>query len=210
MRIPYGLDRLPRDWGARCVEVGDEPLRLNSAPVPADVMPLVAGDHAARVAAAAAWLESQCGDYAPLRRQLIAGYLRWAAAQIEAHREALAERLKPYEGLYAPEDFLWSALRPLPRGWVPVDGSYLPADVVFWDGTRSIAIELGSRETERQNALIAAGAAVCRMEPGTLALPEGFHRFWLGQVLPSSPFRRPTPSRPPRAERELQRHLQYV
>ena len=56
----------------RCVEVGDEPLRLNSEPVPADAMPLATGDHAARVAAAIEWLGGQCGDYAPLRRQFIA------------------------------------------------------------------------------------------------------------------------------------------
>ena len=69
LRIPYGLDRLPRDLSLRCVEVGDEALRLNSEPVPADAMPLIIGDHTARVVAATSWLEGLCGDYAPLRRQ---------------------------------------------------------------------------------------------------------------------------------------------
>ena len=88
----------------------------------------------------------------------------------------LAERVKPYDGLYAPEDFLWSALRPLPRGWVPVGDALLPADMVFWDGARAIAIELAARETEKQKALAAAGVSVCRIEPGM------FDR--LGDVLP--------------------------
>ena len=58
------------------MEVGDEPLRLNSEPVPADAMPLAIGDHAARVRRRIAWLVSLCGDYAPLRRQFIAAYFR--------------------------------------------------------------------------------------------------------------------------------------
>ena len=90
----------------------------------------------------------------------------------------LAERVKPYDGLYAPEDFLWSAPRPLPRGWVPMGDALLPADMVFWDGARAIAIELSARETEKQKALAAAGVSVCRIEPGM------FDR--LGEVLPST------------------------
>jgi hypothetical protein len=207
LRLPFGLDRLPRsmaldDPRLPCAEAGNEPLRLNSEPVPADAMPLVIGDHAARVAAAIDWLESLCGDYAPLRRQFIAAYFRFIAAQIEVNRAALAERLKLYDGLFAPEDFLWSALRPLPRGWVPAGGQLLPADMVFWDGTQALAVELSVRDTDRQRALIAAGATVCRIEPNALSgdaeqlgqiLPASFQRFWERDVLPSSPFRRAIP-----------------
>ncbi len=158
-------------------------------------MPLTIGDHAARVAAATAWLESQCGDYAPLRRQFIAAYFHVIATQIEVHREELAERAKPYDGLYAPEDWVWSALRPLPRGWVPTPDRLLPADVVFWDGTQVVAFELAARETEKQKALHAAGIAVYRVAPSAFdrlaeALPDNFLRFWNVQSLPCSPFRR--------------------
>ena len=132
-------------------------------------MPLAIGDHEARVAAAAAWLVSLCGDYAPLQRQFIASYFAFIAAHLDAHRAELAERVRPYDGLYAPDDFIWSAMRPLPRGWVPVDGQLLPADMVFWDGTQAVAIELSARETERQKLLRAAGVAVRRIEPGVLA-----------------------------------------
>jgi hypothetical protein len=201
LRIPYGLDRLPRDPSLRCAEVGDEALRLNSEPVPADAMPLAIGDHAARVAAAIVWLEAQCGDYAPLRRQFIAAYFRCIAAETEVRRGELAERLKPYDGLFAPEDFLWSALRPLPRGWVPAADRWLPADVVFWDGERAIAIEIAARETDRQKALHTAGIDVRRIEPGMFGrlhgvLPPNFLRFFECQTLPSSPFRRLIPSPP--------------
>jgi hypothetical protein len=198
LRIPYGLDRLPRDVTLRCVEVGSEPLQLNSDQVPADAMPLAIGDHAARVTAAQTWLEGQCGDYAPLRRQFIAAYFCCLAAEIEAHREELTERLKPYDGLYAPDDFLWSALRPLPRGWVPAGEALLPADMVFWDGVRAVAIELSARETEKQRVLAAAGVSVCRIEPVTFdrlgdVLPDMLRHFWRNQALPSSPFRRAIP-----------------
>jgi len=177
------------------VEVGDQPLRLNSEPVPADAMPPATGDHAARVAAAAAWLESQCGDYAPLRRQFIAAYFRFLAAQIGTCRNALAERVKPYDGLFAPEDFLWSALRPLPRGWVATGSGKLPADFVFWDGTQAIAVEVAMRDTDKQRALLGASVATYRIAPDAFGrlgeiLPEQFSFGWVAQILPASPFRR--------------------
>jgi hypothetical protein len=201
LRIPFGLDRLPRsialdDPRLRCAVVGDEKLRLNSEPVPADAMPLAIGDHAARVAAAIEWLTGLCGDYAPLRRQFIGSYFSFVAAHLGAHRDELAERVKRYDGLYAPEDFLWSALRPLPRGWVPVADALFPADVVFWDGAQVVAIELSARETEKQRALAAAGVVVYRIEADAELddiMPDNFRRFWEGQSLPSSPFRRPIP-----------------
>ncbi len=71
---PIRPGSLPRDPTLRSVEVTDRPLRLNTEPMPADAMPLATGDHAARVAAALAWLEGLCGDYAPLRRQFVAAY----------------------------------------------------------------------------------------------------------------------------------------
>ena len=160
-------------------------------------MPLVIGDHAARVAAAIDWLTGLCGDYAPLRRQFIAAYFSYIATQLDAHRADLVERLNPNDGLYEPDDFLWSALMPLPRGWVPAGDRLLPADIVFWDGTQPIAIEISPRTTARQSALDAAGVLVLRIEPATMnvcpSLPESFQRFWQDQLLPSSPFRRPIP-----------------
>ena len=191
--IPYALDRLPRDPSLRSVVVGDEPLRLNSEPVPPDAMPLIAADHAARVTAALDWLNSQCGDYAPLRRQFISGYFTFIATEIAAHRQEIAAQLAPYDGLYQPDDMTWSALRPLPRGWVPAGDRWLPADIVFWDGTQPIAIELGTRETEREKALTTVGVHVLRVDPGALALADIFQGFWRQSGLPSSPFRRLIP-----------------
>lgn len=157
-------------------------------------MPLVMSDHAARVAAAIEWLHGQCGDYAPMRRQFITSYFALIAAEIDAHRREIAERLAPYDGLYQPDDLTWSALRPLPRGWVSVGDQQLSADMVFWDGMQPIAIELGPRETQRERALADVGILVHRFEPNALQLPGMFQCFWQQSTLPSSPFRRLIPA----------------
>ena len=104
--------------------------------------------------------------------------------------------LQRYDGLYAPEDWLWSALRPLPRAWLPTASGMVPADVAFWDGAQVIAVDFDGK-------LQAEGLAICRVTPAVLAgeplsllrlLPQSFRCFWRGQTLPVSPFRQPIPS----------------
>ncbi len=210
-RIPFGLDRLPRLIGLDnprlpTAPAGPTPLRLNTEPMLPAAMPEATGDHAARVAAAVGWLVSLCGDYAPLRRRFISTYFAVLAAEIDAHRSALVKDLASFDGLYTPDDWLWSAPRPLPRAWLPSGapsdpGGMLPAEIAFWDGAQPVAIELSARDTPRQAALQAAGVRVLRIAPETLAepaavgalLPAPFHMFWRGQTLPASPFRRPPP-----------------
>lgn len=203
LRIAYGLDRLPRtlrldDPRLPAVPARDAPLRLNTEPVPPAAMPDVIGDHTARVMAMGAWLQGQCGDYAPLRQRFITAYLACVAAEIAAHRTALVEVLRRYDGLYAPEDFLWSAPRPLPRAWLPAGDAPVFAEIAFWDGEAPLAIELSARETPRQAALQAAGIAVVRLEPEALddlpaRLPALVRGSWRGETLPMSPFRREIP-----------------
>jgi hypothetical protein len=206
MRIPFGLDRLPRsinldDPRLPTAPAGIDALRLNTEPLPQAAMPEVIGNHTARVAAALDWLVSLCGDYAKPRRRFIATYFAFLTAQIAAHRAALAENLARYDGLYTPDDWIWSAPRPLPRAWLPGPDGMLPAEIVFWEGTQPLAVEFAARDTPRQAALKAAGVKVLRIGPDTLAEPEAlgavlpapFHVFWRGLVLPASPFRRPIP-----------------
>ena len=203
LRIPYGLDRLPRalpldDPRLPAVSVGDAPLRLNTEPVPPAAMPDVMGDHAAQVATMTAWVQGLCGDYAPLRQRFITAYIACVAAEIATHRAALAGALRRYDGLYAPEDFLWSAPRPLPRAWLPVGNERVFAEVAFWVGGKPLAIELSARETPRQVALPAAGIALVRLAPEALddlpaRLPGLVQGFWRGETLPMSPFRRVIP-----------------
>jgi hypothetical protein len=190
MRIPFGLDHLPRrlaldDTRLRGVTVDPAPLRLNTEPLPPDALVAVA-DHAARVAAAVAWLHDLCGDYAPPRRQFIIAYFDFLSAHIAEHRAQLAEALARYDGLYAPSDWFWSALRPLPRAWLPAGDRLLPADIAFWDGAQLLAFE---RDSRRRSALHEAGIAII---DSIDELPDSFRSFWRDQTLPMSPFRRPS------------------
>ncbi len=205
-RIPFGLDRLPQSIGSDDARLPTAPagtllLRLNTEPLPQTAMPEAANDHAARVAAAIDWLASLCGDYALLRRRFITTYFAFLAAQLDAHRTTLVAQLARYDGLYTPDDFLWSAPRPLPRAWLPGTAGPIPAEIAFWDGMQPLAIELSARDTQRRAALRAAGLPVLQVAPDVLAdpamlgalLPAPFHAFWRGQTLPASPFRRKIP-----------------
>jgi hypothetical protein len=205
-RIPFGLDRLPRsisidDPRLPTAPVGPSPLRLNTEPLPQDVMPEATTHHAARIAAAIDWLVSLCGDYAPARRRFVTIYLAFLAAQLDTHRATLDAELARYDGLYAVDDWLWSAPRPLPRAWLDGPDGLIPAEIAFWDGTQPFAIELSARNTPREVALRTAGLSVLRIAPDALTdpaalgilLPAPFHGFWRDQTLPASPFRRPIP-----------------
>jgi hypothetical protein len=205
-RIPFGLDRLPRAIGLDdprlpTARAGVDVLRLNTEPLPQGAIPELAGSHSARVAAASDWLVSLCGDYAKPRGRFIAVYFAFLGAQIAANRTTLAESLARYDGLYTPDDWFWSAPRPLPRAWLTGLDGMLRAEIAFWDGAQPLAIELSARATPRQVALESAGVRVLRIGPDALAepaafgalLPGPFHGFWRGQALPASPFRRPIP-----------------
>jgi hypothetical protein len=205
-RIPFGLARLPRSIGLDdprlpTAAAGTDLLRLNTEPLPPSVMSEAGSDHAARVASMVDWLVSLCGDYVPLRRRFITSYFAFLAVELDAHRTSLAEGILRYDGLYTPDDWLWSAPRPLPRAWLPGPDGMLPAEIAFWDGAQLLAIELSARDTQGQAALQEAGVQVLRITPDALAepgavgalLPISFHKFWRGQTLPASPFRRPLP-----------------
>lgn len=207
MRIPFGLERLPRTTDANDprvpgVVVGAERLRLNSEPLPQDAVSQAGSDHAARVETLMRWLAGLCGDYNANRQRFVTAYFRAVTAHLDAHVDELVELLRRYDGLFHPHDWLWSALRPLPRAWLPTAATLLPCDFAFWDGERAIAVELTADDTDRGRALRAAGIEVRCIAPGALdgdvmrELPDAFRWFWRSEVLPSSPFRRLIPEPP--------------
>ena len=119
-RILYGLDRPPRGvaWDhprVPSVVLDEAPLRLNSFAVPPAI--LAGGtERASRLAAVQAWLAQACGDYARARVQFVSAYLAFArAAPTGPEMDA---RIARFSGLFAAEDWTWSALRPLPRAWI--------------------------------------------------------------------------------------------
>ena len=199
-RIPFGMDRMPRglspdDPRLPGVIVGDTPLRFNSEPLPAEAMAQATGDHPARLAAMRGWLHALSGDYAPARIRFADLYLAAIAAHIDAHRDELAQMLRRYDGLYAPEDWLWSALRPLPRALLRGDNGMVAVDFAFWDGTQAIAIDLGRGAPGNGILTCRVTAATLTDNPAALltVLPDAFRAFWRGETLPRSPFRRGIP-----------------
>jgi hypothetical protein len=181
-RILYGLDRLPATLSADDarlpgVDAGAAPLRLNSVPLPADAWDAAGGgDHAARMDAVRSWLLGACGDYNAALRRGVTRYLDAVEAHVAPHRDALASGLARFHGLYRPEDWCWSALRPLPRAWWRQNGEWTRADLAFWDGNEIIV--MGARDFDVGE------------------LPAAFQHFWTGETLPVSPFRRAFPSGP--------------
>jgi hypothetical protein len=131
-------------------------------------------DHAARMLAVRSWLLAGCGDYNAALRRGVTRYLDAVEAQVRDHRDALATDLARFHGLYRPEDWCWSALRPLPRAWWRHDDAWISAELAFWNGNEIIA--MGARDFD-------AGE-----------LPVALRLFWTGETLPVSPFRRPFPS----------------
>jgi hypothetical protein len=181
LRILYGLDRLPATLSADdarlpAVIAGAVPLRLNSLPLPIDAWDTELADHAARLATVRSWLLAGCGDYNVALRRGVSQYLAAVEAHVAEHSAALTGDLAQFHGLYRVQDWCWSALRPLPRAWWRQDGDWLRADLAFWDGSAIIAMQAGD---------FANGV-----------LPVPFHRFWTGEALPVSPFRRAFPAGP--------------
>jgi hypothetical protein len=198
-RILYGLDRLPASISAEDarlpgIRLAHAPLRLNSEALPPEAIPDALEGHAARVEAMRAWLAAACGDYARRSREFIDAYLVFVAGCIARHREGLEERLARFEGLYAAEDWFWSAPRPLPRAWLPVPGGAAPVDIAFWDGSHLIAVALGETGRSLPGVETIAVTAADLRTPETLfaaRFPGVFAEFWSGETLPVTPFRRP-------------------
>lgn len=200
LRIPFGMDRLPRnlppdDPRLPGVEVGAIPLRFNTQPLPPEAMEATPLDHASRTTAMQQYLRSLCGGYAAARVRFVDAYIEALQMHLDQHCDELTQGLAGYDGLYAPEDWLWSALRPLPRAWVRTGSRTTGVDVAFWDGVRMIAIDLNGAAPDEDITIVRLPPDALTGSPGNLLdlLPETFRHFWRGETVPRSPFRRALP-----------------
>jgi len=200
-RILYGLERLPRGIAPDDPHLPGVPeaggvLRLNTIPLPRATQAEAAPTHPARIAAMRNWLEDSCGDYARTRRAFVAAYLDLIADRIARHRPALEAGLARFGGLYTPEDWFWSAPRPLPRAWLPSPSGPVFAEIAFRLADGPLALVFADRAPEA--ALRAAGIKLRHIGRDALtdhaalesALGEMQGPFWEDEVLPRSPFRR--------------------
>lgn len=233
MPIPFGIDAgalariAPGGGGATvgfptglpwAVAHSGRVLRINNAglELPAPVIGEPEMSTAERVAA---HLTRLAGAWNPPAARFLERYFAFLGRQIDDHRPELAERLAPFDGLFAPEDFIFSAPLPLPRAFLfaPADGhegepapaDYVAADFAFWLGEAPTAVfALPSPLTpgtarKRDERLAAAGIACVSFAASDLADPEfGLFRrilapeacrFWEGETLPAAPVERGLP-----------------
>jgi hypothetical protein len=212
LTVPYGVE----DWtqgganAAPTVEIGraqGAPLRLNTMPwqfpTPPDLLRLATT--AERLDFLRVHLQSLCGLWDRLPRLFLERYFGAIDATIDANGPELVAALGASAGLFAPRDWSFSALCPLPRAHLPLDGSNAGArvrvDFAFWTGSGLIAVELSGTATmsrarraavdvlkdNRVEWIEIAGEALERRDMRALA--PLLDRFWRGERLPSSPFR---------------------
>ena len=138
--------------------VGDDKLRLNSEPVPADAMPLAIGDHAARVAAAMV-MAAQCGVCAAVGGSSIFPLHSGASGGASGQ---LAE-FGAIRRTHAPEDWRGQRCdRCRAVGFQRMVNCCRRYRVLGWFQT--VAISRGARDSAAK-ALEQAGITTCRIDP---------------------------------------------
>jgi hypothetical protein len=164
--VPYGTDswsvealdvRRFTDRAVRfdapfpCVAInkrGKEPLRLNSETFKIDANYKDAQGDSALVLVRN-HLKSFCRAWDRPSADFITGYFAHIARMLDLRRSEIERRMAPFAGLYAVEDWAFSAPKPLPRAFLhaPRDGGgawstddFLQVDFAFWLGDRMVAV----------------------------------------------------------------------
>ena len=199
--IPYGAGTA----GGPSVTIdttAGTPLRLNNAPYSYDEGIQGPGPTATeRLAFLRDHLTELCDMWAKRPRQLVALYFRLIERCMDRDRAAIEAKAQRLGGLFTPEDFAFSALRPLPRAHL----NGVRVDFAFWTGKTLIAVDIAGDDArgpawkKRRAALQAANAQPLEIPAATVArddpaliegvLPPEFTSFWQSEALPSSPFR---------------------
>lgn len=156
-----------------------------------------------------------CDQWRKGQRQFIEQYFAFVVAEVETHRDALTERLRPFGELYRTDDWLFSAPRPIPQAWLSLDpgagaAAYAPenlvmVDIAFRTGEGLLAIVPRGLETPdpkkaaAHDALRAAGVVILEIPNASLMttppegfgalLPDSFRHFWEREPIPSGPFK---------------------
>ena len=204
--VAYGRAK-PESAGPAARLVDGVTLRLSDGPYPFAEPPdlIAAASTPARLELLREHLHALCAPWDRLAPLFLDAYFARIAAAIAAGEGELRALATGSGSIFAPEDWSFAALRPLPQAHLPPgDSAPVRVDFVFWDGERFIAIELegsGSpRKARRDELARLEDAAVTLVRvPGALLqqqgerllaqlLPEPFQRFWAGVILPSSPF----------------------
>jgi hypothetical protein len=209
LTIKYGTaERQPNGPSVTIDPSAGDPLRLNDGPYSFGEIPEggIGATTPERLAFLRDHLINLCDLWAKRSRQFVDLYFRFIGAQIERDGAAIDERLRRFGGLFARQDYAFSALRPLPRAHLPVTGrAFVCVDFAFWTGRQIVALDIvgddarGAAWDQRRRRLDAARircveiatAVVAREDPGALdtLLPPEFAAFWQAESMPSSPFK---------------------
>jgi hypothetical protein len=146
--------------------------------------------------------------FARNQRLFIELYFDFIEARVAAERKALGAKLAWADGLFVPEDFVFSAFKLLTNAaFVEVakgapTGAVTSCDTAFWTGTRLIAVSIqgamtgaGQMAPARQDGLIlriaipAGDLLTIRSAFTRDRFPAEMFAFWEGEDTPSSPFR---------------------
>jgi hypothetical protein len=230
--VPYGVDTWSvqavnvRRFGDGSIQLGtpfpcvainkatNRPLRLNSvalnpapnfnAPQGATPLNLVKDR-----------LKGLCRPWDRLSLQFIDGYFEHISNMIRVHQDAITTKLAPFIGLYAAEDWAFSAPIPLPRAhlyasrntgsadWDIAD--FVQVDFAFWLGDRMVvvlsqpAVLTPARARERLARLEQAGVTAIHFSAENLSRsPTALFQHVIGDfgallesagAVPISPFR---------------------
>lgn len=177
------------------------PLRLSDGSYPFAEPPdlIRLATTAARLDCLREHLRSLCGLWAKPPLAFLDIYFAWIGAALAAAPTRVA-LMEAGQGLFAPEDWSFAALRPLPSALLPTGDATVCVDFSFWTGAGFVAVELpGERRAQRRGELARlsdSGVTVLDLVPADLAdaaalgakLPLEFAAFWRGVPLPRSPF----------------------
>ena len=155
-------------------------------------------------------LALHCDVWRRNQRRFLECYFAFVERHLADHRDELLERLERFGRLYDADDWIYSALMPLPRAFLhaPEGGAafgpktLVPVDFAFWIGAAAIAIELPGKNTrpaatDRRHArLRQAGHRVLELSADALdparfdtEMPDDLRHFWRGRALPTGPLK---------------------
>ncbi|WP_460447872.1 hypothetical protein [Alsobacter sp. SYSU BS001988] len=211
-RTPAGALRVCAPFPCVAIEpAAREPLRLNNAPY---ALGAAAAAGSSPLQALRAHVRHLCRPWDRLSHRFLDAYFDHLEASVAADMDALRRRAEPFAGLFAPEDWIYSAPRPLPRAHLAApeaaptgtEADHVQADVAFWLGDRfaaALSTQSGltpARGRARAERLARAGVRVVAFSAADLARPEPLFdallggpvaRFWAAEPIPCGPFRPP-------------------
>ena len=190
-----------------------EPLRLHHGPYDFRATPGLgaASDTETRLTLIHHHLRALCGLWDKNQRLFIELYFAFITAELDRNAPTLTAALSDFDNLYHYRDWAFSALRPLPRAHIPTDDIddkntlYVAVDFAFYTGEGLIGVIISGHQTATKSrvseleSLRHAGVDILEIHSGSLqaggaaylanALPPVFHKFWIGEILPVSPFK---------------------